>query len=321
MILLLMAATLKADWKPQAIDSTADFRGLCAVNDKIAWISGTQGTIARTVDGGKNWQLVKVPGTEKLDFRDIEAFDDKTAYALSIGFADASTIYKTIDGGKSWDKLFQNGDALVFLNAIAFWNAKHGLALADPVHGKFEIMITEDGGDTWRKTQPAKMPAASEKEAAFAASGTCLITKGKSEAFFVTGGGKQARVFHSTDGGESWSVIDTPIPGGAESAGAFSIAFKNDKDGIIVGGDYKKPEATSTVCLTKDGGKTWTAVEKSVPFQSCAAWYEGRWHAAGSAGLAESENGIDWRNLDPGNFNAVQGRWAVGPKGLIARRD
>ena len=53
----------------------------------------------RTADGGKSWQVMTVPGAEKLDFRDIEAFDKNTAYILSIGNGDASRIYKTVNGG------------------------------------------------------------------------------------------------------------------------------------------------------------------------------------------------------------------------------
>ena len=46
---------------------------------------------------------------------------------------------------------------------------------------------------------------------AFAASGTCLITRGTNDAWFVTGGAKVARLFHSGDRGKTWSVSETPI--------------------------------------------------------------------------------------------------------------
>ena len=48
-------------------------------------------------------------------------------------------------------------------------------------------------------------------EAAFAASGTCLIVQGTSNVWIGTGGGERARVFRSTDRGRTWSVSDTPI--------------------------------------------------------------------------------------------------------------
>src|ERR1700754_191932 len=59
-------------------------RGLSAVTDKIVWVSGSSGTVGRSVDGGETWKWMTVKGYEKNDFRDIEAFDDKTAFIMAI---------------------------------------------------------------------------------------------------------------------------------------------------------------------------------------------------------------------------------------------
>ena len=40
----------------------------------------------------------------RLDFRDVDAIDAKTVYALSIGNGPASRIYRTDDGGATWAK-------------------------------------------------------------------------------------------------------------------------------------------------------------------------------------------------------------------------
>jgi len=65
-------------------------------------------------------------------------------------------------------------------------------------------------------------------------------------------------VFHSPDGGKTWVVFDTPIAHGPESAGIFSIAFRNSLDGVIAGGDYKHPDRNGpNLAFTHDGGKTW----------------------------------------------------------------
>src|SRR5215471_11115805 len=89
-------------WQQQVIRSNADFRGLCAVSAKVAWVSGTKGTFGRTTDGGKTWSVGTVPGAETLDFRDVEGFGETTAYLLSAGPGEDSRIYKTMDGGKTW---------------------------------------------------------------------------------------------------------------------------------------------------------------------------------------------------------------------------
>src|SRR5207302_11197075 len=119
-----------AQWQQQTISSDADFRGLCAVSAKVAWVSGTKGTYARTTDAGETWSVGTVPGAAKLDFRDVEAFGETTAYLLSAGPGEDSRIYKTTDGGKNWSVQFKNAEPAAFFNAIAFWDESNGIALS-----------------------------------------------------------------------------------------------------------------------------------------------------------------------------------------------
>src|SRR5262245_10751388 len=84
-------------WQQQTVRSNADFRGLSVVSARIAWVSGTQGTYGRTTDAGKTWSVGTVLGAAKLDFRDVEAFGEDTAYLLSAGPGEDSRIYKTAD--------------------------------------------------------------------------------------------------------------------------------------------------------------------------------------------------------------------------------
>src|SRR5437764_11617720 len=104
----LCDSSAHAQWQQQSIRTDADFRGLCAVSADVAWVSGTKGTFGRTADGGKTWTAGTVPGADKLDFRDVEAFGADTAYLLSAGPGEASRIYKTADGGKTWKLQFKN---------------------------------------------------------------------------------------------------------------------------------------------------------------------------------------------------------------------
>jgi photosystem II stability/assembly factor-like uncharacterized protein len=313
-------------WEPQTVKSEADFRGLCVVGPKVAWASGTKGTFARTTDGGKNWSVGTVPGADTLDFRAVRAFGELTAYLLSAGPGADSRIYKTTDGGKTWKLQFKSDEPKAFFDALAFWDETHGIALGDPVNGRFQLIATDDGGEHWKPLPEKGLPEALPNEGAFAASGTCLVTHGKDDVWFCTGGAKKARVFRSDDRGRSWSVSETPLAAGVESAGAFSLAFRDGKHGVLVGGDYRKPAAvTSTGAVTADGGKTWTPIEKALPFRSCVAWAKDRWVAVGTSGSDFSaDDGATWKPLDEEKYNSVgfapsgEG-WAVGPKGRIAK--
>jgi photosystem II stability/assembly factor-like uncharacterized protein len=319
-------------WQIQAVNTNANFRGLSVVGDTV-WASGSGGTFITTTKGGKTWRVGHVPGADKLDFRDVEAFSDQVAYLLSIGTGEASRIYKTTDGGDSWQLQFQNTEKDAFFDAIAFWDERHGLAMSDPVRGRFYLVATDDGGAHWTTLPAEGMPPAINGEGGFAASGTCLIARGKTDAWLVSGG-SAARVFHSTDRGQHWAVIESPILSGPASAGIFSLAFSSDSNALIVGGDYQKPEATEkNAARTSDAGKSWQLLTQQAPsgFRSGVAFSKlgsvlvGL--TVGTSGTDLSrDGGLTWVNLDKEDFNTVafdrRGvAWAVGPKGRIGRLD
>ncbi len=291
----------------------------------VAWASGTAGTYARTTDRGKTWSVGTVPGADKLDFRAVKAFGEATAYLLSAGPGDASRVYKTTDGGKSWVMQFKSTDPAAFLDALAFWDESNGIALGDPVKGQFQLIVTADGGASWKPLAARALPPALPGEGAFAASGTCLVTRGEKDVWFATGGARSARVFRSGDRGQTWEVSEAPVAAGAASAGIFSIAFRDKDHGMVVGGDYRKPnEAGANAAITSDGGKTWRPLDKGLPFRSAVAWAKDRWVAVGTSGShASADDGATWTPLDRENYNSVgftpsgEG-WAVGPKGRVA---
>src|SRR5579863_9014283 len=247
-------------------------RGISAVSATTAWASGASGTVLRTVNGGKTWERLTIEGADKLDFRDIRAFDDKTAYVLSIGPGEQSRIYKTTDAGQHWQLQFTNHEPKAFYDCFAFWDRDHGIALSDSVDGKFPLLMTSDGS-TWSALVFQKIPPALPNEGAFAASGTCVATSGMQDVWFATGG-PAARVFHSSDQGKTWAVTTTPILSGQASQGIFSVAFWSAQHGIIVGGDYMHPEAAGkSAAYTEDGGETWS-LSKELPlgYRSGAAF-------------------------------------------------
>jgi photosystem II stability/assembly factor-like uncharacterized protein len=117
LLLSFFSLSSKAQWLRQNINTTASFRTVHALSDKNVWISGSKGTVLRTIDGGQNWQVINVPNAEKLDFRDIYAFNEKEAIIVSAGEASegAAKIYRTDDAGQTWNLVFQTEEKGVFL--------------------------------------------------------------------------------------------------------------------------------------------------------------------------------------------------------------
>jgi photosystem II stability/assembly factor-like uncharacterized protein len=264
-VLFASAALGQTGPRVQISHTTEGLRGVSAVSRDVAWASGTHGTYLRTVDGGRTWTPAQVPDAGALDFRAVVAFSASEAFLMSAGPGEQSRIYHTSDGGTHWQLQFTNANPKGFFDSMVFWDPKHGVVVGDPIPDesgvlKFEVLLTEDG-QNWRALAPSQLPAAMEGEGAFAASNTCIAivpSASDSNIWFATGG-KIARVFHSPDRGKSWQVVETPMVHGPESAGIFSIAFRDAMHGVIAGGDYKHPNDDGpNLAFTEDGGKTWT---------------------------------------------------------------
>jgi photosystem II stability/assembly factor-like uncharacterized protein len=318
----------RVEWQAQPSGVTARLRGISAVSARVAWASGANGTVLRTIDGGLTWVPRPVPGAEKLDFRDVDAMSEHVAYALSIGPGETSRIYKTGDGGARWDLQFANTDPKVFLDAMAFRDANHGAAFSDSVDGRFVILTTTDGGRAWNRVPADRLPAALPGEGAFAASGTNVAVHGSTAIWIGTTAG---RVLRSSDGGRSWAIATTPIRTNG-SAGIFSIAFRDARNGVVVGGDYNKEnEAIDNAAFTSDGGVTWTLVKDRglAGFRSVVAWVPGLSRslvAVGPSGADwSSDQGRSWTPLAGDGFDTVsfapraRTGWASGSRGRIAR--
>lgn len=291
LLILLLLSTAVAQPSPQvAISHTTEgLRGVSAVSRDVVWASGTHGTYLRTVDAGVTWTTAQVPDAGTLDFRGVVAFSADEAFLMSSGPGEQSRIYHTSDAGKHWDLQFTNKNPKGFFDSIAFWDAKHGVVLGDPVadeSGKlaFEVLMTDDG-QTWRVLPDAKMPAAMDGEGAFAASNSCIaVLPGSNSNLWFATGGKVARVFHSPDRGQSWEVFDTPVVHGPESAGIFSIAFRDSLHGVIAGGDYKRPRDDGpNLAFTDDGGKSWKLSEIHPQAYFSAVAYDRRVNAEAEA--------------------------------------
>ncbi|MFE7121358.1 WD40/YVTN/BNR-like repeat-containing protein, partial [Streptomyces sp. NPDC057654] len=213
-------------WRATPSGTDARLRGLAAVSRSAAWAAGTKGTVLRTLDGGRHWRDVSPSGAGELEFRDIEAFDTRRAVALSIGEGAASRVFRTDDGGTTWTESFRNADPRAFYDCMTFFDRRNGIALGDPVDGKYRVLATRDGGRNWRVLPSDGMPPAQPGEAAFAASGQCLVSAGPRDAWIATGGAAASRVFHSTDRGRTWTVAEAPLPAGDPARGAFALAFR-----------------------------------------------------------------------------------------------
>ena len=302
-IFLLVTASLAAQsakdssvltWQMQASGTTAGLRGIDSVDGKVAWASGTNGTVLRTTDGGEHWTQCAIPDADKdgatLDFRGIQAWDDDTAIIMSSGPGEKSRLYKTTNGCSKWTLLLKNTDPNGFYDS--FWlNAIYGegILLGDPVGDRFSVYNTQDGGVTWKQDKSASLELHGISQGAFAASNSSIgrALRGDGDARgtgidffpgFVTGGKSGTFLFERWEGRSrtksryrkkqpgwpppDWNKRSLPLAGGTDSAGAFALALRY----------------TGDPCSDCAFGKYWTAVavggEYTKPNESAgtAAW-------------------------------------------------
>jgi photosystem II stability/assembly factor-like uncharacterized protein len=341
-LFLLICLHAQSQYKIELIDSNTfklgegvvlsktSFRGLSVVDDQTIWVSGSKGTFARSLDGGKSFEFKQLNGYEKSDFRDIEAFDDKRAILMSSGTP--AYILKTIDGGQTWKEVYKNLDTAYFLDAMDFWDEKRGILVGDPIKGHFVLLLTKDAGETWQELDTNHTPIAMTGEAVFAASGTSLRCFGNyGNVAFVTGG-KYSRVTGADLSGKyiHWKSFQTNINQGAASQGAFSFANNNSAK-VIVGGDYKidtlvfhnscvkyLPPSISGETFDKnmDDVKGYRSCVEAINLKSFVA--------CGTSGVDIYQNKI-WKNISNQSFNVVRkakkgnALFLAGGKGRIGR--
>lgn len=335
---LLRVSLLAALTLPQAataqwvytMTGAGELRGLSVFGTYAVWASGARGSVVRSTDGGRTWIADTVPGSTTQDFRAIHAVSDGAAFIASAGEAEKglANIFATSDAGRRWNLAFTTEEKGVFFDALEFWDIKNGVALSDPVDSAFALFITADSGRTWNRLPAAQLPRVLPGEAAFAASGSSMVLRGKSEVWIGTGGGGRGRVMYSPDRGATWTVAETPVHADGAAAGIFSLAFFDSKRGAAVGGDYaKRTLAATSVALTSDGGRSWRAAKAPPAAFLSGVAYAGtpaNLVAVGLAGTFASKDGGDtWVQVDTIPLNSVRFRgtagWAAGPRGRVAR--
>ena len=212
---------------------------------------------------------------------------------------------------------------------MAFWDDRRGLVMGDSIDGRFDILRTTDGGRAWTRIPAAALPPALANEGAFAGSGTNVTTLPGGHAWIGTGAAERCRVLHTSDYGATWTIADTPVAG-SPSAGIFSIAFRDPRHGMTVGGDYRKEqEAVRNAAFTSDGGRTWKQVAGLGGFRSVVAHAPGAaasWIAVGPQGAdVSADDGVSWTPVSGGGYHAFafargsRTGWGVGEGGRIGK--
>jgi photosystem II stability/assembly factor-like uncharacterized protein len=284
-------------------------RAIYAVDNETVYYAGSNGHFSFTKDAGKTWKNKTITYLDSIkpSFRSI-AFNGTDFFVLSI--ENPALLYRIHDD--ITDLVYIENNQKVFYDSMTFFDEKNGIAMGDPTDNCLSIITTKNGGISWKKTTCSKLPKVVEGEAAFAASNTNIKTI-EDIVWAVTGGAK-ARVFKSTDRGNTWDVFNTSIIQGQGAQGIYSIDFFDKNNGIIIGGDYSKPkENKQNKAITKDGGLTWQLVaqDQDPDYRSCIQYVPDtngqEIFAVGKMGISFSNNaGLSWKKISNADYFTIQ---------------
>jgi photosystem II stability/assembly factor-like uncharacterized protein len=310
-------------WDVKTTPVKASLRGLSPLTENIIWASGSNGTWMRTLNGGETWDFGVIDGLDSVDFRDIEAFDAKTAVVVSAG--QPAVVYRTDDGGSSWKKVYQGSDR-DFFDGMAFYKNR-GMIIGDEVEGKWSVLVTSDFGNSWKELETS--PDAVTGSGSFAASGSGIVMD-EDKVWFASGG-EVSNVYFSNDRGIIWVEKSTPIIQGKPSQGIFSLTLIGKNLLLGLGGDYAQADLIeNNAVISKDGGMSWGLTGGSLPsgYRSGVTYFSLKhWTiAVGPNGSDFSKNGgSDWERFSDESLHAVfvdktqSSIWASGPDGKIAK--
>ncbi len=309
--------------------------GLSVTPGGDVWMGGTGGAAAFQPAGG-NWQVMQVPASDTLQFRDAHAFSQSEAVLLSIGSGTASRVVRTTDGGASWSTTWTNADPSAFYDCVAFWPDRPGVgfafsdALVDGDGWAMPIIRTTDRGQSWARVEPSRVPPARQGEGGYASSGACAVAGPGGEGWIVTNGGPGQgdgdRILATTDYGQTWTARDVPI-GSTEGGVGLSTAAWTDSFRFV--GLLGAVDST-VVLRSGDDGFEWkrlSGVGVGMVYGLAAYDAQGQTYVAatGPDGLSvSSDGGATWRLLTSAELWTVAahpdgGFVAAGRGGIVAR--
>tara|TARA_B100000809_G_C15120256_1_gene524014 strand:- start:92 stop:2716 length:2625 start_codon:yes stop_codon:yes gene_type:complete len=236
-----------------------NFYGASFIDSLAGYTVGEAGQIAKTLDGGQNWNILSynagvdlkgvwrlnldtafaigdngviVQTTDGINWANINSgttknlnnigyFNDSTAIIIG----DSGTILKSIDGGNNWIPIF----SVTLANLANIYTVNDSVAYV--VGSNSTILKTVDGGSTWISLQPFS-PSTFE---------SCITTQNGN----TFAAGTEGSIFRSEDSGLNWQMLNTGI-----TEHLYSVQFPTDSIGYAVG-------EQGTILKTTDKGDNW----------------------------------------------------------------
>jgi photosystem II stability/assembly factor-like uncharacterized protein len=316
---LLLFVFIAAMLKVNAQWTNYDFSSYLSICNEIYFTDANNGFIAgyyddatynyvriyRTTNGGSSWMKAFETIGPSIQTYPLYSHSLHSIFFTSPtkGFCVGSTnglspfICKTTNGGVSWDTTCLT-QSVFNPNNIYFSSSNVGYICGDDVYASVGLLKTTDGGSTWTDISAqaaAVMISRPILDIYFLNDNTGYACTGASST-------RQAGIFKTTDGGASWTILDSI--GNSESL--KKIEFINNSLGFVA--------ATSGhLYKTTDGGATWSDISITsiqydiydVHFISPSVGYAASVKDMMGAGIYKTTNGGTSWTLDNDGYLVV----------------
>ncbi len=227
----------------ESLENPISFQDIHFFDRNTGLAVNTTSEVYKTEDGGRSWKqpfdleplLITIFNRIRLRF-----VSQKTGFLVPFR---GSRYYKTTDGGETWK---ENREDRVATIDVSFLNDQKGWLLQYDVKGrKGKVLSTDNGGETWT-TYRLPVENIEFLEA--------IQFSTEKEGWIV---GKDATLFHTQNGGQTWGDVSRrirPLVERVEAAKLTDIYFRDPRTGWLIG-------EAGTILHTRDGGASWRFIQ------------------------------------------------------------
>lgn len=281
-----------SSWKIIPSGTTSHLQCIFFIDTLTGWISGGDGTILKSTNGGNSWFIQPSGTSQRINWVHFLNYD------LGFAVGENGTFLKTVDGGDVWSPL-----------GINIFNSLYQIFFTGPngwvVGTSGIIMKTTDAGESW----------SCHYSYDYSLFGVHFVNPLVGWAVGQTG-----IIIKTTNGGNSWF----------NSGSSYwyqwlqSVKFFNENTGVAAGG-------LGSIIRTTNGGYSWNPVNSGTTehFEDLSFVNSNVGYAAGDHGTIKqtTNGGISWISenhitnywLNSVYFLNENSGWAVGNSGIILK--
>jgi len=237
-------------------------------NAGIMYVGTASGGVWKSVSGGASWQPVfDREGSYSIGWITLDPKNPNVVWVgtgernsqRSVAYGDG--VYKSEDGGRSWKNVgLKNSEHIGRIvvdpknSDIVYVAAQGPLWSAGGERGLYK---TTDGGKTWTQVLNISEHTGVSDVVVDPRNPNVVIASAyqrRRHFFTLIDGGPESAIHRSTDGGKTWSKVNTGLPG--EELGRIGLAISPQNPDVV----YANVEAANRkggIYRSSDNGVTW----------------------------------------------------------------